>query len=234
MNFGELVIELKKLSGKSTLTDARCATFLNAGESYLEGRLALKKTQVYETYSVLANACTVDLTKVSVVSMVQLWDTTDLKWTSLQYVTFPQILELFPALDQSTVGTPAYWTMNPQDEDTTISVESSQQILLMPPLESSSSIRVYYTGQVGSFTGSTNAETTIWSVSYPLTLLNAAIMKIDASYGYSERTAALMASIEQDLDSIDHSLVREEMLVGNVMELNSSIWSSDLEDDYGD
>ena len=125
--------------------------------------------------------------------------------------------------------------MNPQDEDTTISVESSQQILLMPPLESSSSIRVYYTGQVGSFTGSTNAETTIWSVSYPLTLLNAAIMKIEASYGYSERTAALMASIEQDLDSVDHSLVREEMLVGNVMELDSSIWSSDLmEEDYGD
>lgn len=243
MNFTELYTELKQSSGFSNLTEARAAYFLNGALRYLEGRLPLYESMVCDSVSLAADAYTITISAgtdtgqsgaLSIESVYrQNLDTYEC--TLLSYVPFNLLIDKYPKLGSSDVGTPAYWSYNSYDKDTPNTNAATMQIIVMPPTDTTINLRIDYRISMSDFLSTDTTKTNVWATSYPHVLIKAAILQIEQHYGNTTRTQALLDGIELDLDAIDKVIASRDLVIGNLMEratvLTSTLYVNKDEDD---
>jgi len=146
-----------------------------------------------------------DLENCRVVKEVWRKSASDSSRTLLTYKTTTAFRSLYPKLEASDTGTPAYWTLvisrySPSQAPSGIGTEF-KRVLVMPPTDEALTLEVF--GVFHAFPLTDNDDENFWSVNYPDVLVYASLRSLEASYRNTQGVQDWDSSIASMLTGID-------------------------------
>lgn len=167
--------ELAFQIGRKDLSDDRLDDFIHAGQKYLDDIADVPQTNATTEQSLTANAYDVTQQYAERIISVRLKDSDDVISKPLTRLTWEIFTNQFPAIADVTPGTPRWWTILPN-----IGVDFLSFVLRVGP-PTSVATTVLINSMLSATPLASATDENVWSVKYPLILLEAAQMFVYSS-----------------------------------------------------
>lgn len=194
--------------GKSLGADV----YIDAGLKQLDLWCETDKSLSYFDTVRKAGAMTVDLPRCTGVEKVFRYDTENSEFVLVDYLSYPSLVQKqSPTVSETDLGL-HIWSYYPTQQHDRLS------IILMPAIDTDQQLKVY--GYFNTPPLVYNNDTNYWSLAYPLTLVHAALYKLEGSYRNREGAKDWKALIDDVLDGLDKNAARIEagpgpLIMGN-------------------